>query len=276
MEYVEFLRVRKAFVIFAVGYAVLMAIVVGTIFAGIHSANHAQIVIDGDGAHGGTHGESFATATAHLRIPFGVLFGIAAYGAIVFATVLATSLNKERDGLAYVFVKPISREALALRYVAIDAAGIVLTFAYTLVVVELVPLALLGFLGRTYFDASALWVAALGLGVGFMWYGLLQAATVRYAGKGGTLVGLSWAAFFVLAAAASVRFFGPIFHDVVYALDLVNPIAYFSSVVFDTSAMTTTARSVVHLPLEIRATVVWIVAGLAISYAVLAWKRVEV
>ena len=271
MEYVEFLRVRRAFVIYAVAIAILMAIVVGTIVGGMHGASHANVVIDGVGAH-----ESLAQAAARVRVPFGVLFGIAAYCAIVFATVLATSLNKERDGLEYVFVKPISRDALALRYVAIDAAGIVLTFAYALVVLELIPLALFGFLGRTYLDANALWIAALGLGVGFMWYGLLQAATVRYAGKGGTIVGLSWAAFAVLGAAASVQFLGPVFHDVVYAVDLVNPIAYFSSVVFDGATMRTTARSVIYLPLEVRAGVVWAIAGIAIAYAVLAWKRVEV
>ncbi len=260
MEYVEYLRVRKAFFVFAVIVAAVTVLIVVSVFAATHGALGGHVVVNG--RHVG------ASEMQSPPIPLGVLLGIAGYAAVVFATICASSLNKEHDGLNFVFVKPVPRSVLALRYVAVDAAGILAAFAYALLVIEVFPLASFGLLRDVYVDGRAWWVGGLGLGVAFMWYGLLQAITVQYRGKGGTIVGFSWAFFAIMVTVPALTFLGPIVGKLVFVIELFNPLAYFTAIADHPSGYL--VSSILGFALETRVALVWAIAGLSIAYAVTA------
>src|SRR5208283_4336849 len=107
-------------------------------------------------------------------------------------------LNRERDSLDFTLTRPVSRERIALSYFAVDLAAIVAAFAFAFAVICLLPLAAAGLLGRITADPNAWWILALGLGMSFMWYGIVQAVTARLRGGGGWIAGGSWAFFGVL------------------------------------------------------------------------------
>ena len=135
------------------------------------------------------------------------------------------------------------------------------------------PLALLHALDRIVVDAQAFWIGALGLGVAYMWYGVLQAVTASYRGKGGTIVGFSWGIFGVLVGVGSLTFLGPIFVGIVHVLNLVNPIAYFSGLFSRGNSYE--IYSVLGIPLEVRACAAWAIALVGIMIATFSWRRVE-
>lgn len=269
MEYVEFLRVRRVITIFALFVTVISLLVMASIVvAWVRGGFISFFITTHDMAHPTHHNLVMASSS----FPLSTLLGIASYLAIVVATQLGSSLNKENDGLDYVFVKPVAREVIALRYMAMDIGGILAIFAFTFVA-ELAPIALSHDLDHIVFDARAFWFCGLGLGVAMMWYGVLQAVTASYPGKGGTIVGLSWAVFVVLAGLDFVSALGPIVLGVVHVLNLVNPIAYFAGSV--SHIRTYDADWVLGLPLEARACIVWTIAMLSLALAANSWKRVE-
>ena len=273
MEYVEFLRVRRVLTIFATFVAVIAILAIATIvYSSIATTGKDTFVIGSIGDKSPTESHKLSSYLQALPIPLGLLLGIASYVAIVVATVLASSLNKENDGLDFVFVKPIRREIIAMRYFATDIVGILAIFAFT-IAAELISLALTHLIYRVSIDARAFWVGGLGLGVAFMWYGILQAVTATYKGKGGTIVGFSWGIFGVLAGVGSLTMLGPIFLGIVHTLNFVNPIAYFSSLV--SSGSTYKVNSVLGGPLEAHACIVWVIALGAMAIATISWKRVE-
>ena len=273
MEYVEFLRVRRVFVIFATIIVVIAILVIASImyssFETSVSGGSAGVIISNT-SHNGRHKLSSYLQTQ--TIPLGLLVGIAGYVAIVVATVFASNLNKENDGLDFVFVKPIRREILAMRYIAIDAVAIVAIFSFT-IAIELVSLAITHLFDRIVIDSPAFWVGGLGLGVAFMWYGILQAVTATYPGNGRTIVGFSWGFFLILVGTGSLTMLGPIFLGIVHVLNSVNPIAYFSQLVSHGS--TYEVNSVLGLGLEARVLVVWTIALTGMAIAAISWKRVE-
>lgn len=273
MEYVEFLRVRRMFTIFAsVVSAIAILVFASIVYSWFIATSKGHV------------GISFSD-TSHLKhrdlneylqtvtIPLGLLLGIASYVTIVFATFLSSSLNKENDGLDFVFVKPMRREVIAVRYIATDIVGILAIFAFALVALEIVPLALLHVVDRIVVDARAFWVGGLGLGVAFMWYGILQAVTATYRGKGGTIVGFSWGVFGLLTGIGSITLLGSTLLNIVHVLNLVNPIAYFSGILSHGKGYE--IDSVLGIPLEGRVFMVWAIACVSIAIATFSWRRVE-
>ncbi len=272
MDYVEFLRVRRALIIYAILVAIAAIVTVASVsLASVHTVGaNVSITIDSNGKP-----EPFLPhfAVSHWRVPLGLLFGLAGYAAVTIATVFASSLNKENDGANFVFTKPISRERLALQHMAIDAAGILSAFVIACVAI-FGSFAALGLLDHIARDAQALWIAALGLGIGFMWYGIMQAVTASYRGKGGTLVAWSWAGFVILAGVSGVTFLGSAVHALVGALNFFNPIAYFTTLA--SSGGNVTVASVVGMSLEMRVAIAWCIALVTCALATRIWKNVEV
>lgn len=267
MDYVEFYRVRRALTLFTIviGVATIIAVV------GLHAtlAGHA-IVIDDSGASRPIDAHN---ALAKARIPLGTILGCAGYVSVVMATVFAWSLNKENDGAHFVFVKPISRERLALQYFAIDAIGILSAFAIGCVA-GFAALASFGLLGHVTSDGRSVWIGLLGLAIAFMWYGIMQAISAGYPGKGGSLVGWSWAVFGLLVGLQSATFLGPAVVGLARVLNIFNPIAYFSGLVSSNGGAT--VSSLIALPLESRVFVTFGFGIVGCAIAVRQWKRVEV
>ena len=256
MIYVQLLRLRKSFVIFG--------IIIGTLLLlGIVTSHWPGAEIDtGSGPH---------------KIPLSGLLFFAAYCGIAFATAIGTSLNRENDGVEMVWTKPISRERLALLYLLCDLAAIVVATALALAAV-LIGMASVGFLKYLFVDAGSLKVAALGLGVAFMWYGMLQALTSWQVGRGGMIIGLSWALFsFVLPAVIILTMRTPGLHEIVLALSLLNPLAYLTS----SSAhihIGISARGPTYIPSDVwvRIALTWGFGVLGSLIAIAGWKRLEV
>jgi hypothetical protein len=282
MAYVEFLRVRKAFYFFAGIIAAMIAFLLVSLFAAHGGSNSnfrlelGSAIILQKGTDGRIH-QVPLNGIKDLNVPLAALFGIAAYCAAVFATVLSTTLNKERDGLDFTLTRPVSRERIALEYFAVDLAGVFAAFLFAFVVMCLVPLATAGLLGRITSTPQAWGILALGLGMSFMWYGIIQALTAGMRGGGGWIAGGSWAFFGVLVFLPGVTFFGPVFHYAVVALNLVNPIAYFSSLTINAHDVAARSSSLLSgLGIVTRAGITWLIGLAACAIAVASWKRIEV
>jgi hypothetical protein len=282
MAYVEFLRVRKAFYFFAGIIAAMIGFLLVSLFAahgGSDSTFRLELgsaIILQKGADGHIH-QVPLNGIKDLDIPLAALFGIAAYCAAVFATVISTSLNRERDGLDFPLTRPVSRERMALSYFVVDMAAILAAFSFAFVVMCLVPLATAGLLGRISSNPQAWGVLALGLGMSFMWYGIVQAITAGLRGGGGWIAGGSWAVFGLLLLLPGVTFFGPVFHYAVVALNLVNPIAYFSSLTVNGHDAAAHGSSLLSdLGVGSRAAITWLIGLVACAIAVASWKRIEV
>jgi hypothetical protein len=208
------------------------------------------------------------------------VFAIAVYCGAVFATIVGRSLNKENDGVEMVWTKPFSRQRLALQYFAYDLGGIV---AATLLASVLITIVLLD-VGRithspvsmVVFDAQSAAALALGLGMSFMWYGLLQAATAWSVGSAGLAVGLSWGLFAALVGFSHTP--PSLFHSVVMTLNILNPLAYMTSVSFsDTGGVvSSTTHSIFAGNVWQRAGVAWAIGLAACAGAIAIWKRLEV
>jgi len=267
VTYVQFLRLRKALTIYGivVGSIFLFGLIVG------HWPN-ARF----DFGHG-LHHALTETSSIPKSIPMsGVLF-LAAWCAIIFATVLSTSLNKENDGVEMVWTKPIARERLAVQYIGLDLSAILVAFACPAVLC-IIAIASVGGLEYLRFDARTWQTLIIGLGTAFMWYGLVQALTSWQRGRGGMAVGLSWAAAFLVLSFAEATHFvpGPL-HQILLAADVLNPLAYFSS--YSLSGYGAHASPVlpqVFAGTEMRSILTWSIGFLGCAGAVGGWKRLEV
>jgi hypothetical protein len=282
MAYVEFLRARRAFYIFAIVVAALVGFALLSLFTSHGGSRGGNSFRLGFGYaiifHKGADGRITETPVSDIpdvAIPLGVLFGIAAYCAAIFATILSTSLNRERDGLDFPLTRPVSRERIALSYFGVDLLAIAAVFTFTLIVLCLVPLATAGLLGRITVTPQSWWILVLGLGVSFMWYGLVQAVTARLRVGGGWIAGGSWALFSVLLLLPGATFLGPIVHFAVVVLNFINPLAYFHSVGIGDDR-DVTIHSLYGLGLAARSGIVWAIGVVACTIALQSWKRIEV
>jgi hypothetical protein len=301
MSLVEYLRVRKAAIIVAIVLTVLVLANTLSVLWGIHNGgldpddSHAHVVTHAPSATvhisiGGVAGTRSDAPTppaapgAHVKhitslrdlnfaVPLGVLFGIAGFVAIAFATILGTSLNKENTLGGFAFTKPIARERLALTYFAVDAGGIVAMFLYVLLF-EFIEVAILGLADRIAVDANAFGIAAISLGAAAMWYGLLQAVTSAMRFSGGMFIGIGWGVFCTLLPLSAFMALGPVFHTLIMALNYLNPLAYYSGL--DMTGGAATTSSVLALGEGARIAITWSIGIVACAVAALSWKRVEV
>ncbi len=274
MAYVEFLRARKRFLIYAaITGGLTLLILVSLPFAHV-GGKEFTVGISSQSTAGAMRGLGALHAIGTSRhFPLGVLLAIAGYCCTIVATSLSISLNKQNGNLHYTFTKPISRQTLALQTMGIDAVAIACMFLLT-VFLCLLPFAEVGLLQNFYVDSDAFRIAIMGIGVAYMWYALVQAVTAGFRFGGGTVVGISWAVFWTMNGLASVKNFGPIFATVIQTLNVINPIGYFFALIPGTHIVSNSAVFGTSLGLRIAA--VWAIAALAAAVAVVRWKRIEV
>ncbi len=261
MAYIEFLRLRNGLTIFSciLSSLAILAMLVIELLARSHSLS-----ID----HGGA------------VIPLSALIATAVLPALGFTSGFSSSLNRETDSGEIAWTRPMSRERLGVLYVLFDACGIALAFGIAAGLFALVALEL-GAVGSGVslrVDAAAGSGIVLGLGVCFMWYGLVQAATAWRRERSGALSGLSWAVFVILASLAAFKV--EPFHSIIMAANLLNPLAYKSLTGFATSDLSFspsvhTGISVFAMGEWTRAAITFAIGAAACAVAVLSWKRVE-
>jgi hypothetical protein len=256
MELVEFYRIRRAMFWYA---GILAAIVILNITLG----EHTKVAVDGQ--------------TQSLRgVTFPLLLGgpIAMFCAATFATVAALALNRENSTLEFAWTKPIARSAIALRYILIDVAAIVLAFALAWAAV----FAILARLGAAFASSPDLFVTiALSLGVALMWYGLLLALTAGFSSRASLIVGFAWPVSAILGNVQNA--FGGIVGAVVHVLNVVNPFAYISGFSAGTDRTGQPAAVTIHsawaVSNDARAAIVWTLFVIFCTLATVIWSRRE-
>lgn len=157
-------------------------------------------------------------------IPFQYLLAGSAIGPLILAAFLAVGLDAEYKTIAITWTRPISRLAIALRYLAVDLGALVATWALTLVAV-LIPLFVIGLGQYITFGGPIARSAALVFGAAVMWYGLVVLVTTLLPGRGAAVAGASWGYALFVPVLSAIPF-PPLLHKVVLALNYLNPMAY--------------------------------------------------
>jgi hypothetical protein len=259
MTYPQILRLRKTLTIYGsiIGGLFLIALMIA------HSPHAASDLSD-------------ASKRKLIAIPLSALLFSAAWGAIIYATAISRSLNREYDGVEMVWTKPIARERLALSYILLDFAAIVVAFIAAAALCVLL-IASLGLLTHISVDNRTVPTLVIGLGAAFMWYGLMQGLTAGQRFRGGVITGVSWAAAFVFISLAEATQGGiePL-HTIFTILNVVNPLAYFSS--YSLSGYGAHPSPVLPQAIagtEMRMLMTWSLGLIGCAAAIAGWKRLE-
>jgi hypothetical protein len=238
MEYVELLRVRRSLIWNA---GILAVVVIGILALGSHSTIHVN---------GGT-----TNLAAGASLPVSVLATIGALLAAIYASSIGTSLNRESTTRDISWTKPVSRTMLAIRFVCIDLAGVVIAFAFALI---LIYLALSYLQISVVGDSHSSGQLVLACGVGAMWYGLLQMVTCGFGPGGRAMAGILWPIALVCQGLAEL---GGTIGQIVRALDVLNPLSYLNNIA--------------HAGGEASVGIVWLFALVFCVLAVVIWPRRE-
>jgi len=260
MSYVQFLRLRKSLTIYAI-------ILGGLFLIGLAVGHSPSTIFESDGSH---------TKQSMTSLPLSGLLFFAGWCAIIFATVVSTSLNKEYDGVEMVWTKPIARERLAASYILLDLAAIIIAFLFA-AALSVLEVASFGGLKYLTVDSRTVPTLVIGLGSAIMWYGLVQGLTAGQRGRGSMLIGISWGAAFCLILLAEVtRGINQPIHVLATIVNVFNPIAYFSS--YSLSNFGAHESPVLPQALagtEMRSILTWTIGLLGCAAAIAGWKRLE-
>ncbi|MDQ6941963.1 MAG: hypothetical protein M3169_05520 [Candidatus Eremiobacteraeota bacterium] len=204
MEYVEILRARR-----------ILAWYTGLIIAGL--------VIEAISYYGGQHHNHQNGGT----LPFSILAAGAGAAALIVATLVAPGLSAEAaNTTALIWTRPAPRDAIAARFIGIDVAAILIGYVIMLAAM-VVGFAIVGGLRILTFDPlEIVRASSLALCGAIMWYAVISVAASRLPGRGPLLAGLAWGVFPALAAFFHASFLPIWLHDVIYVLNIVNPVAW--------------------------------------------------
>lgn len=254
MIYVALLRARRTLLWTALAYAAIVAVTVVSFL---------------------THHVTMTSDLDPLGFPDSLFVSAAFAGALIVASVTATSLNAEGPTLPIVWTKPLSRRRIALQYFAVDLAAVVGAGLLTVAACLLIALPT-GALGHVLHDPRLGELIVRSLGVAFMWYAVVQAVSAGLNGRGGAAIGLSWPVFggLLWLAVADV----PGLHAVGLALNVINPLAWLSSTTRVQHGVVSSATSSLFpfLPHAVVVVAPWLLAGLALYLATVLWSRREV
>jgi hypothetical protein len=278
MYYLDYVRSRKRLVVFS-------SIVGGFILLQIALLPFSHIGPQGRNVEIGVSNETMRSHAFNgiqqlhelgrmVELPWAMLCALAAVLAILFSTTGAASLASKNRQLHLEFTRPTSRERSTLVTIGIDVAATAVALAIALALL-LVPLSVVGWLDRIESSPATVFVIAFGLGIGYMWYGMLQAVTVRMRSGGGTVVGTSWAVFVLLLALGQIGlndFDRPLVLTI-RALNWINPLTYLQALFAD--ALLSAQQSLVSGSVR-DFIIVWSVAFVSLALAVVQRKRMEV
>jgi hypothetical protein len=254
MDLVEYYRIRKTFVWWVCIGVLVWASTLGLIHI-------TTISIDGHESQG-------ATKLAQLTLNLSLFTVIPLFASLAFATGVGTSLNREHETAALSWTKPQRRSLSAIQLFLVDLGGIGIFY---LISWAFIVLALIMFRARPAVDADFPTMLLLTLGIPVMWYGLAQAATggAPIAGRG-IVAGFLWP---VALGLSVLRWIGGPIGNVLHVLNVINPLAYFSS-------LRTTPHGVVvsafwMYDIQSRVLVVWLLAIALLGVTTFVWTRRE-
>ena len=271
MVYLEYLRARRVFVWFA---AILIALAAFMSFGALLGNNVNFDATDASGSGSSSVHVHGLNSLGIIKVSIDALAGIGAFFAIAMAIALAGSLNRDTQNAHFLFVRPISRDRMALLTIGVDLAAIVIAQIFAFAIAVLTSLATLRSHAQLVWNADTFGVFLLGLGTATMWYGMLQLFSSWAVRRAGAFVGVGTAVFALSPALAKATFLGPLHYLFEYIL-FIDPLAYFTSVtVGDAGAVS--FNSIVSLDSSIRLLLVWILAAVALAIATFNWKRVQI
>ncbi len=257
MIYVALLRARSRLIWSAIVLA-LAVVVIDVSFV----ANHLSMKLD---SHPGS-------------VPDSVFVMVALVVGLVIVTISATSLNRESATLPIVWTKPASRRRMALEYFAVDLATVV-AVGLLAVVAALACALPVGALRHVVHDPKLAELVVRSLGVAFLWYAVVQAATAGLPGRGGIVAGMSWPVFTGLGGLIGVTFWNlPGLHALALAINVVNPLAWMSASSHSDDGVATSEISSFFpfLPHPVVIAAPWLLGALALYLATVLWSRREV
>lgn len=249
MAYVEFLRARRSLT-WHVGILAALTLLM------LYFGSTTSVNVDG-------HSPLFPG----MPVPVGNLTVIAMFFAAIYASSAGPSLNRENTTRDLSWTKPVPRTVLALQYILIDVAAIAIVFALSILAIVAV---LLRLQMVPVFDAGFVPGAALALGVGVMWYALIQVLTFGLPPGGRSIGGILWPVAFVALGLAKVP--GAL-GLIARAADVFNPLAYARGISDNSGPQQ--QPTVSALPLDERLLCVWVFAVLFCGIAIAFWPRKE-
>ena len=249
MEYVEFLRIRRS-LLWHVGIVAAIALFIIAV-----GGREASVDINGS-----------TQLVSGMRVPVSVLAVAGAFFGAIFASSAGTSLNRENGTRELSWTKPVSRTVLAVRFILIDLCGIAIVFAATIVAIVVV---LLRMHIQPFADPGAVPELALGLGIGTMWYALIQAITCTLPQGARALGGLMWPIAFAVGALTHVP---GVTGALARAANVFNPLSYMSNAASSGSH----PYAAPPMPPETRALFVWGFTVVMLAVAAALWPKAEV
>jgi hypothetical protein len=154
-----------------------------------------------------------------------ILIG-ASFAALIMASMLAGTLNRDQSHLAYLWTRPVSRVSIALSYMLVDIATIVLSYGVVLAIgamVFAVPPQ-----NHLIFDSQTAGIVVHSIALPLMAYALIEVGTSWNPQRQGAAVGIFWASAWVslilseILPSSLAQFFR--------IVNLFNPIAYMTDI----------------------------------------------
>ena len=207
-------------------------------------------------------------------VPLAFYLGFAYVVGLIVATIFGAAFARENNGhLEIAFLRPVSRELLALQMMGADLAGIVA--AEILTIVALI-------VGQSFFEfphvdpaGVTLSFMAFVVAVPLAWYMFLNAASASLKRGAGAIIGFSWPVAAVIIILAHVNLhstsLGQAIHSIAAVLAAIIPLNYAQMSFTGDQPHPATQSLVYQGDLVIPALLVVVYGALAI----VQWRRVE-
>ncbi|MEA2719099.1 MAG: hypothetical protein QOJ39_963 [Candidatus Eremiobacteraeota bacterium] len=249
MEYVEMLRARRVLTWY--GGIIFALLALGLALAFKDGAPHIQTSRD-----------------AIPRMPFEALLVGSAFGPLILAAFLAVCFDAEYKTVAITWTRPMSRLAIAGRYLAVDGVTMLAAWVLTLAA-ALICIVVLGLSKYLTFEGNPAGTIVLALGCAVMWYGLVVVLTILLPGRGNAIAGGSWAYVLIVPGLAQIPFPHAL-HAVMLALNYLNPLAYLGSISSSGSRTMIAGTPTMHI------IAAWLIGIAAIAIGTRLWATREV
>jgi len=212
--------------------------------------------------------------SSQIAVPVTIVLLGASWFACIMATLVAGTLSRDYSHLPYMWTRPVARVRIALQYIAVDVAAILLAFALLIVV----TVATLDAIPRLHvvFDVSAWPTLLRALAVPLMWYGLVEVATSWNGARARAMIGVSWALFWMLALLDAFSLPG-ILGKLLVVLNIFNPMAYLPQTHAENVDFQVGVLGLPPLPLTFneQTALVYTIFVVSCIVAIYAWKRME-
>jgi len=171
---------------------------------------------------------SFPPPHAHIRnngqdVPFEGVLLFGGFFAMIMASIVGATLNRDGAHLAYMWTKPVSRERIAFSYIIVDVLTILASFGIIVGICSLV-LAIPPQNHLTFGSDDGI-VLARALVIPLMLYGIIEVSTSWLSTRLSAANGLIWPVGLAIQFLAMINLPFPL-AQIFNAINIFNPFAY--------------------------------------------------